>query len=174
MDVIIYNGKTYRRTNSKWVGTDCLAVSETLQIELNKAFIETLDLSAYSVGELIREGDKFKESFSYTSAILFYEKALERSNEQTALLILPRISSCLRLARRSKRVVELFADARSKYGDDRMTPTILTSVAAAYCDLKEYETAHRLCRWAYKLSPGNADQNLMNVFSRIRKEANIE
>ena len=44
-----------------------------------------------------------------------------------------------------RKVIDLFSETKRKYGTDFITPVLLTSVAAAYCDLKEYENALRCC-----------------------------
>ena len=72
-----------------------------------------------------------------------------------------------------QKVVDLFAAIKRKYGEDFITPVMLTSVAAAYCDLHEYEKAMRCCKWAYKKYGGRIDPNLKVVFERIKKESNF-
>ena len=76
METIEYKGEIYTRRNAKWVDNRHLAVCETLQRILNRIYLEQLDYSQYSTSDLVAEGDKFKESSSYQSAISFYEKAL--------------------------------------------------------------------------------------------------
>ena len=174
MAQLIYEGRTYTRNNSKWVDRDCFVVNETLQRILNKLYEQTLDFSQYSLSDLITEGDKFKASYTYDTAIMFYEKAVEKCDEETLKYILPRITSCYRHEKRPKKAIELFSYAKSKYGEDFITPVLLTSVAAAYCDLKEYENALRCCRWAYKRFDGETDPNLRLVFMRIKKESGLE
>ena len=173
MDEIVYRGKRYTRSSAKWVNSDYMVVHENLQIELNKEFIKTLDLSEYSVEELIEEGDKFKESATYYSAIKFYEEAMQNCDEEATAYILPRISSCYRHAHEPRKAVEMFALMKKKYGEGFITPVLLTSVAAAYCDLHEYENALRCCRWAYKRF-GGFTANLSAVYGRIKKESGLE
>ena len=174
MAEIVYNRKTYTRNDSKWIDRDYMVVHETLQRELNQLYLKTLDLSSYSLKDLISEGDKLKDSYAYDYAIAFYEKAVEICDEETLKYILPRITSCYRHEKRPKKAIELFSYAKGKYGEDFITPVLLTSVAAAYCDLKEYENALRCCRWAYKHFNGDFDPNLSNVFARIKKESGLE
>ena len=170
---IEYNGEIYTRSNSKWADSRHHIVHDSLQNFLNQQYLKTLDYSKYSVDELVAEGDKLKESSSYSSAIHFYEKALEECDETTYKYILPRITSCYRKSNMPRKVIDLFADTKSLYGTSFITPVLLTSVAAAYCDLKEYENALRCCRWAYK-TYGKFDPNLSNVWSRIKKESGLE
>ena len=173
MDTLEYNGEVYTRRNAKWVDSRNLAVCENLQKFLNHLYLEKLDYSKYTVDELVAEGDKFKESTSYTSAIKFYEKALEDCDEVTYKYILPRITSCYRKNHMPRKVIDLFAETKRKFGTDFITPVLLTSVAAAYCDLQEYENALRCCRWAYKTF-GKFEPSLSNVWARIKKESGLE
>ena len=173
MDTIEYNGEIFTRNNSKWVDSRHIAVYDGLQNILNQMYLETLDYSDYSVEELLAEGDKLKESSSYLSAIRFYEKALEECDEVTYKYILPRITSCYRKCNMPRKVIELFAETKSLFGTGFITPVLLTSVAAAYCDLKEYENELRCCRWAYKTF-GKFEPSLSNVWARIKKESGLE
>ena len=173
MDKLEYKGQTYLRTNARWTDTRRIAVPETLQRILNSLYLETLDYSGYSVAELIAEGDKFKESSSYESAIAFYEKAIDLCDQRTLQYVLPRITSCYRLGHHPHKVIELFSAVKQRWGEAFITPVLLTSVAAAYCDLKEYENALRCCRWAYK-NFDEFDANLSNVWARIKKESGLE
>lgn len=173
MDKIEYNGEIYMRRSSKWFDSRNLVVYDSLQNVLNQLFLQTCDTSEYSVDELIKEGDKFKESTSYLSAIKFYEQALEDCNEKTYQYILPRITSCYRKSGMPRKVIDLFTDTKRKYGTDFITPVLLTSVAAAYCDLREYENAIKCCKWAHKTF-GEYSPNLANVWARIKKESGLE
>ena len=173
MEKIEYNGEIYRRTKSKWVDSRNFNVHESLQRTLNELYIETIDFSAYSVEELVQEGDKFKDSSSYKNAIAFYEKATVDCDEVTLRYILPRITSCYRKCNMPRKVIDLFTDVKGAYGTDFITPVLLTSVAAAYCDLKEYDNALRCCKWAYK-NFGEFNSSLSNVWARIKKESGLE
>ena len=173
MDKIEYNGEIYTRTNSKWADSRHHIVHDSLQNFLNQQYLKTLDYSNYSIDELVAEGDKLKESNSYSSAIVFYEKALGGCDETTYKYILPRITSCYRKCNMPRKVIDLFTETKEFFGTDFITPVLLTSVAAAYCDLKEYENALRCRRWAYKTF-GKFDPNLANVWARIKKESGLE
>ena len=173
MDTLEYNGEVYTRRNAKWFDSRHLVVYENLQQTLNRLYLENLDYSGYTVDKLVEEGDKFKESTSYTSAIKFYEKALEDCDEVTYKYILPRITSCYRKNHMPRKVIDLFTETKRMFGTDFITPVLLTSVAAAYCDLQEYENALRCCKWAYKTF-GEFNPNLSSVWARIKKESGLE
>ena len=73
-----------------------------------------------------------------------------------------------------KKVIELFSSLKNRYGVDFITPVLLTSVAAAYCDLGEYDNALRCCKWAYRKFDGEFNSNLSGVWARIKKESGKE
>ena len=64
---------------------------------------------------------------------------------------------------------------KSTYGEEIINEALLTSVAAAYCDLYEPENAIMCCKWAYKVLKSNTDESsfeLANVFLRAKKMIN--
>lgn len=161
-----YNGEIYTQRNSKWVDCCNCVVCDALQNILNQLYLKSINYSNYSIDELVAEGDKLKECTFYSSAIHFYEKALEKCDELTHKYILPKIIFCYRKCHMSRKVIDLVAETKRLYGINFITPVIWTLVAAAYCDLKEYENALKCCRWAYKTS-GEIDTNLSDVLKRI-------
>ena len=118
MDELIYKGKKYTRSNSKWVDSDNMFVHASLQIELNKMYIDGMDFSRFNVKQLVGEGDKFKKSYTYDLAIAFYEKAVEKSDEELLKYILPRITSCYRMLKNPRKAIALFSYAKNKYGEE--------------------------------------------------------
>lgn len=61
---------------------------------------------------------------------------------------------------------------KAHYGETIINEALLTSVAAAYCDLGEPENAIRCCKWAYKVLKTNTTESsieLANVFIRANK-----
>lgn len=170
MDVITYNGKKYKRYSSKWCDENDFIVHETLQNELNKEYIKNIDISSFSILELIQEGDKFKESTSYQLAIKYYEEAAKTCDKKTMSYILPRLSSCYRKAHLSSKAIELFSFAKRKFGEDIITEALLTSAAAAYCDIFEFDKAKKCCDIAYARSKGGVSEELKLVYKRIDKE----
>lgn len=167
-----YDGKTYYRNNSKWIDSNSTVVPLYLQHILNTlSFAE--DIDAISYDEAKAEGDKYKASESYTLAIKYYEEALKKADNCSRIsVILPRITSCYRKNAQPKKVIDLLSKVKADYGDGIINKALLTSAAAAYCDLGEPENAIRCCRWAYKvLKNENSERSaeLSNVFMRAHK-----
>lgn len=170
MDVIEYNGKMYKRYDSKWCDENTFVVHETLQCELNHEFIKTLDISSMSVREMITEGDKFKKSASYDFAIKYYKAASVICDKKTMSYILPRLSSCYRNAHLPSKAIEPLSSAKARFGKDIITEALLTSAAAAYCDMYEFEKAKKCCDIACAKAKGRVSYELRLVYERIKKE----
>lgn len=166
-----YQGKLYTRNNSKWVDKDHMVVPVYLQHILNTLTFDEDEALSYE--EAKSEGDKYKAGESYKLAVKYYEEALKKAdNFPRVATVLPRITSCYRKIGEARKAINLLSEVKSKYGEDIINTPLLTSVAAAYCDLGEPENAIRCCKWAYKTlksesSEGSAE--LSNVFTRAKK-----
>ena len=169
MDILEYNGKMYKRQGQKWSDMDGCIVYDILQVELNAKYIETIDLPSLTLQEIIEHGDKFKNSSSYGYALRFYEHAAKEANENDLAYILPRMTSCYRLQGQPKKAIDILSFAKSKYGAKMITPVLLTSAAAAYCDLEDYENAKKCCNRAYAALGGKSSGELASVYARIKK-----
>lgn len=168
METLIFEGETYRRINGRWVSSRQMVVHEGLQRDLNKAFAKELDVTKLSMKECIIEGDKFKQSGSAFIALKFYEQALLNANRSTMAYLLPRMTSCYRQTGQAQKAIDILSVASNKYGKAMVTPALLTSVAAAYCDLKDYTRAKKCCDRAY--ASGGKNEELSEVYKRIDRE----
>ena len=168
-----YNGKTYYRNNSKWVDKDCFVVPVYLQNILNTLTYNENNAYDMSYEEAKREGDKCKKSETYPLAVKYYECALKKADSfKRVSVVLPRITSCYRKINQPQKVIELLSDMKAQYGEAIINEALLTSVAAAYCDLGEPENAIRCCKWAYKVlknKKGEFSGELSLVFERAQK-----
>ena len=173
MDIYEYEGKVYTRRSLKWVDKDHMVVPLYLQNILNTLFYRDQDLSDMSYDDAKREGDKAKHSESYSLAIKYYECALDKADSFIRVsVVLPRITSCYRKNNQPRKVIELLSDMKLQYGEKIINEALLTSVAAAYCDLDEPENAIKCCKWAYRVLKSNTNESsyeLANVFVRANK-----
>ena len=72
----------------------------------------------------------------------------------------------------AEKVIELLSDMKLAYGEGILNEALLTSAAAAYCDLGEPENALRCCRWGYRVLKNKTNESsyeLRNVFIRANK-----
>ncbi len=170
-----YQGKKYTLRGNKWVDENYMVAPSSIQSELNHLNFSEEVLNETDIGKLIEYGDRYKNSSSIALAIKCYRSAIELAelkNENEIRYILPRLTSCLRDQGKPDVVIEIFSSVKKKYGKMIFNPALLTSVAAAYCDLQEYGNAKKCCDHAFALSGGKASGELMSVYSRIKKETN--
>ena len=172
MEEIEYKGKIYYKSNGKWYDRisnieECYAK----QGELNNFYNSQINLENKLYSELIDLADDYKKSNSFTMAIKLYNKALEKSkNIENIKYILPRITSCYRKKGEPEKAIRLYSEVKRKYGNDIINEVMLTSIAAAYCDIKEMENAKKCADFAYKLSNGNVSEELKLVYKRLDKQ----
>jgi len=174
VDILEYNGETYTRRNKKWVDSRNLVVHSGLQRELDERFIDSLDIDSMSARDAIEYGDKFKESTSYSLAIRFYEHATEVGGEKELAIVLPRITACYRKLNKPENVIKILTIANKKYGMKIVDHVLLTSAAAAYCDLGDFESAEKCCKRAYAILDGKPTGELYGVWGRIDKAMGIK
>ena len=170
MDTIVFNNKTYNRYSNKWVDENGMVAHQSLQNELNKTFYDSVCLASMNVEELVAEGDNCKENGSFILAVKYYESALEVCDQKTYQYILPKISSCYRKCHSPQKAIELFTQTKQKYGTSMINAVLLTTAAAAYCDIDEFENARKCANKAYAKYNGKCPPELISVLARIKKE----
>ena len=170
MICFLYEGKKYIRYDNYWVNEHYEIAPLIVQTELDKQYANSLSLDSFSVDELIALADEFKKNESYHLAIKHYKEAIMRADIEQCRFIYPRLTSCYRKIGRAQDAVQLMTYIKNKFGLHMITPVLLTSVAAAYCDLHEYENARKCANRAYAILGGKSDPALINVFRRINKE----
>ena len=170
MDKIEYEGKTYERRKDKWTDGDGMVVHEGLQKILNRALADTQDRDGMPVDECVKQGDAFKSSSSYALALQYYEAAVGRCDYEMMSVILPRMTSCYRKTGQPQKAIDILTYASKAFGQGMLNPALLTSAAAASCDMKDYERAKKCCDRAYAMTKGRASGELASVYGRIKKE----
>lgn len=168
MQTIELNGIKYTKRKEKWVNQYCIVAPTALQKELNSLYLKSLAAGDMSPWQIMDEADFLKKSSSYGEAVRLYECALLKADDKTTAYILPRITSCYRKMGMPHKAIELFSTARKKFGNEIITPVLLTSAAAAYCDMEEYDKALWCCNKAYAMTDGKPCVELALVYDRIK------
>lgn len=169
-DTLTHLGVTYTYRAGKWVDDRYMIACESVQQLLNKKYYSSVDTTTMSIETLVADADKLKEGTSYDLAITMYEQASKTADQKTLAYILPRLTSCYRKANRPDKAIVLLTFANHKYGPSMLTPTLLTSAAAAYCDMDEYDKALACCKRAQAKMQGAVTSELKMVYNRIWSE----
>ena len=170
MQEYVYEGKRYRRNGAKWIDASNMTVPVALQNKLNQIVFAEVELASLGYEEAKQWGDKYKASESYSYAIRYYERALDVADTYTQVAsLLPRVTSCFRKLHRPERVIEILARAKKAYGEHIINEALLTSAAAAYCDMLQPQNALKCCNYAYALAKAkkhDLSPELRSVYGR--------
>ena len=116
-----------------------------------------------------------KNNGLYMESLLIIKHLLpkyETENNITKLRnVLPAYTSCLRLSGKPKSAILVYKKATEFYGKQIISGKLVTSVAAAYCDLGDFKKARIYCDSAYLLQGRKLGKNdeLSLVYKRIEK-----
>lgn len=172
------NGRKYQRFDAKWADESGMTVPKALSAELNRKYIATVVLEDMDYAEALREGDLFKENGEYGYAVRFYERAADAAESfWQASSVLPRVTSCYRAIGRPEKAIELFSKTKQNFGEEMMNEALLTSAAAAYCDMEQPENAIRCCKYAIArlLERGKRPGvELNNAYARAKRMAGLD
>ena len=83
--------------------------------------------------------------------------------------LMPIETSLLRLSHTPQKAIDFYTLQIAKFGKTVDSPQVLTSVAAAYCDVHDYAKAKQLCDRAFAW--GGHSFELASVYGRIKSEA---
>lgn len=167
---IEYKNRIYHKRNGMWYDERYCEVPTGLQSELNSAYNKSINYENLNYSTIIKIADDYKRSGSFIMAIRTYEKAIEKTEKVDEIkYILPRITSCYRKNNQAHKAVELYGKICEKYGYEILNEVLLTSIAAAYCDLGQFENARKCANKAYAINNGKSSEELRLVYKRIEK-----
>lgn len=121
---------------------------------------------------LLNKGDEAYKKYDYNNAAHCYEDAFKlatNENKYKFKSVLPMMGRCYRKMGSPKAVIVLASEAKKKFGRDFITSIFLTTIAAAYADLREFSKAHRCVDEAINLENGKISKPLQAVIDRLEK-----
>ena len=167
-----YEDKIYENINGKWY-YNYMEVTSILQKQLNQYVSEHKDKENMIFEELMKYADGYKKTESYSLAIEYYIKAIEKfETDKNVKLILPRITSCFRIIGEPNKSIEIYGEYNKLYHNKIDSDALFTSIAAAYCDIKKYDIAKKYADRAFAIAKSEkkaVSQELMLVYERIKK-----
>lgn len=172
------DSEIYRKINGQWVDSKFLVPPrEILELIIHKLF--NLDrLSQYPTEELREQLLYCKNEKLFPEAIAFADELQSRYetgvngivNIPGLRWILPVSTSLYRMMGNPHRAIEIYNNAITKFGEGVTSGALYVSIAAAYCDLEDYETALKFCNKAWAL--GDRSLELQAVYKRINEHRN--
>lgn len=169
-----FDDDVFYYVRGKFTDEHFLTLNQTKQKQVAEFYFGQTDYKSMCMEQLI----EFIKETKNANAIYITKDAclhfLQNFTDRTCIKqILPILSSCYRLMHQPEKAVELEDNySFSMYG----SAAYCTSVAAAYCDLREYSIALKIANMAYaRQSDGerNDKSELSLVYARIRKESGL-
>jgi len=122
--------------------------------------------------QLINNGNEAYKKDDYNKAVICYEGALKLvtdENKSKFKSILPMMGRCYRQIGNPSNVIDLATEVKQKFGQKFINSAFLTTIAAAYADMREYGKAHICVNEAIRLENGKISGPLQAVIDRLEK-----
>jgi len=169
------DGDNYAKIGKNWVDENYIIVPTDLCRKLYEQYLEIVDYKTFSFDDFVDLVLELKENEFHSKVISMIKWYLANKLDKEFLALrrlLPILTSSYRSLNKPETALQLYEKAYHKYGKSIVSAALLTSVAAAYCDVKEYETAKGFCDRAYAMQGGGKGYatELFLVYKRIEKE----
>lgn len=166
-----YKGEKYYYMDGNIVDSSFITPSDSLVTEITNLLYKLFDYKLYPTAVVLQYIKETKKHNSYNLAITAIEYLLNERNDSVyyVRIVLPILTSIYRECGKSQTAIEQgekFLSLSYKY----KSAALLTSLAAAYCDIKNYIKAKQLANEAWAISGFSPE--LSSVFQRIK--ANTE
>ena len=169
MKQIIYNDTTYYFDKGKIFDDSFLLVPENISIPVLEEYYSHVDYSKFNEMELRAFINELKDAGLYNSCINVSKYGLDKYSDVDDFVgsILALITSAYRAIGQAQTAIDFWRSYQDNYRHCE-NAMLYTSLAAAYCDLGEYETAMKTANKSYAMQGSSAELSL--VYDRIRKE----
>lgn len=169
--IVTLDGKSYIWTGTRWYGaTDYLTPPVTIVNRLNAVLAgqaKSEDDAVVDPDELLSRAKRARESGQHQRALQLARRAFDARPQHWGTLAV--LSSLLREVGRPREALAIADRFRSSE-----YPPLLTSRAAALCDLDEWKTALEQIKQVMAIenrSAGHSRDETMNVYRRIKANA---
>lgn len=174
---VVVDGEEYRKINGHWVDRAYCIPHQRILAEIYNTLVDVTDLTKYSDDFLEKYLAELKVNGLYMVSLTIIKYLLPKyekeCNTRGLRYILPVYTSCLRLSGFPRSAIQVFDKEEELFGKDVISSMLVTSVAAAYCVLGEFEQARKYCNYAYALQDNRerGSQELSLVYKRIESNS---
>lgn len=174
METYYLEDEKYYYKNGKWFTSSMIVAPMGLVSRLNKLLVKDVDFSSKSMEELLTIIDGARSADNNTLAAQVLETAIRISSSDELQKLLPRLTSNYRKTGKSQTAIDMAESYINKYGKQVESNALYTSLAAAYCDIENFEIARKLANKARALSAGESSPELISVYVRIKKMKRVK
>lgn len=166
------DGEKYYYNKGQWLSSNFTLAPLSVVSKLNKLVIEKMDFESKSVKELHEIIDKARLSENYQLAAQALESAIRKVTVNEIRFLLPKLTSNYRKLGRSQTAIDLGKSYIDKYKSAVWSSALFTSIAAAYCDIDDFENARINAKKARSMSGPVMGKELELVYERIENGMN--
>lgn len=166
------DGETYKFYNNRWVDSMyCVAEGPAL----NKIYDHLIQTAcSYPYDTVYEYARMMKETEHYGQASKLIDYLIEH-REQSSLggnsalhRLVPMKTSCLRSMNNPKAAIEFFNKIINEHNTLTFSSALYTSIAAAYCDVENYDNALKYAKIACALNTQDNAFELIYLIKRLK------
>lgn len=170
MEKFDYEDNVYYYVNNKFTDEHFICLEGEELINVSLFYYGQKDYKSLEKHELIDLIKSLKESelYAVVKEMCLYVLEEFKGDEYTIKTILPILTSSFRFLKQPRDAINVALNYIPHYA----SVALYTSLAAAYCDVEEYENALKYANRAYAMQGGSVGggNELSSVYERIKKE----
>lgn len=172
MQEIIFKGEKYYFNKGKLYDESFLEVSTAISETVLTQYFGSIDYTNMEEEEFVEHLKNLKRANSVNKCLEMIGYGLGKFSASTDYYttVFPIITSCYRNIGKPEKAIAFWMENKGIFKNCLSVP-LLTSLAAAYCDVGQYELALKCAQKAYAMQGGskNYATELSNVYHRINR-----
>ncbi len=173
MEKIVFEGQTYYVDKGDVYDQTFMQVPDVLGEKVLKSYFATIDYTLLEERDLLKHVVYLKKAKLYITCIEAIDYGLNTftASREFYTSVFPSLCSCYRAMGKPEKAISFWMENRAIFSCCLSSP-LLTSLAAAWCDLGQYDKALKCANRAYAMQGGtkNYITELSKVYARIKKE----
>ena len=173
MEKLIFENEEYYFNKGVVYDSSFLEVPLVVAQKVLKEYYSAIDYKELAEDKYLQCVHDLKKSGFHGKCLDVAKQGLEKFplSMSFAKAVFPIISSCHRFLGQSQKSIDYWKQSRGKYSVC-LSPELLTSLAAAYCDVGDLDSAERCVKKAYSMQGGSMgyQNELSLVYLRLEKE----
>lgn len=173
MDKIICDGEVFFVDKGVVYDQNFLEVPLCISSHILNDYFSKIEYNAFGETQILDFIKQTKLAKKYHKCLEVIEYAISNISltQDFYTKIFPIVTSCYRALKQPQKAIDFWMKNKKVFNSCLSVP-LLTSLAAAYCDLNKYDLAKTCADRAYAMQGGNKSYKteLTMVYERIRKE----
>ena len=173
MEKIDYDGEKFYFQKGTIYDASFVEIPKNLAVDILAYYFNQIDYHDYNEDALLTFINDLKTAELYADCLKIINFGLGKFSTSVNYhkVVFPIITSCYRSLKQPQEAINFWFKNKATYGYCISTP-LLTSLAAAYCDIGNYDLAKKCADHAYAIQGGGKGYNteLSLVYRRIKNK----